>query len=454
MQKKLLLTLLFFTFCLHCLYSQVTVGSSLSAIEGALLDLKEQSGESTATKGLLLPRVELKTLNPASGKLSESIGNTGTWNGDSHKGLVVYNAVNTLDACNGGAYIGIYTWDGNKWRPVYQQKTKVPVTSVSTDAYEGANSYIVSTNSSVVIPLARAIKIWNDFGGNSPANGKVLDKTTAVAGLAGALTANIVWQDAGTISTVNISPTGATGATGLTANLEVSTGASEGNALVQVLISGKVLWQWHIWVSNDNPLEDAQIYRVDGVENWYMNRLLGASSSFDTGLYYQWGRNVPMKRTGDIETISATTAERDNLTNAIQSEKFILYNSLSSQDWYSSTVKQWDSRWSSTGLTTGKSPFDPCPYGWRVPTIASPNKPLECLDNSSNTQSDFLTSVLTGYRSNANGSIGDVGVAGYVWTADASGKMANMIYYKGSAKNNTDTFNRANAMNVRCIKEN
>jgi len=450
MYNKLFFILLFLFIGYSCLYSQVTIGSSLKANEGALLDLKQENndtGGETSTKGLMLPRVELKTLTPATGKLSESIGNTGTWAENIHTGLLVYNVVNTLDACTGGAYDGVYVWTGTEWLPIYQNKIEVPTTDTSSDAYTGANSYIVATNSSVTIPLVRAFGIWNDFSGSTASTGKVLDQTTALGSLSGTLTTNIIWQDAGTISTATISGTGSS------ANLVVTTGANEGNALVQVLINGNVLWQWHIWVSNSNPLEDAQIYIANGVDNWYMNRLLGATSSSDTGLYYQWGRSVPMQNAGDVTTIDATTAEKDNLTNAIQSEKFIIYNSLVSQDWYSSTAKQWDTRWTSTGAATGKSPFDPCPYGWRVPSTTSTNKPLDCLDNSSNTQTDFLTSVLTGYRSNGDGSLGDVSTAGYVWMADANDKMATMLYYKGSVKDNADAFNRANALSVRCIKE-
>lgn len=430
--------------------AQVTIGSAYEPQEGSLLDLKEKedaTGGENSTKGLLLPRVELKTIKPVVGKLSESIGNTGLWTEDIHTGLLVYNTVNTLDACTGGAPVGVYVWTGNEWFPVYQKKATVSTTDVSTDVYKGANSYVVATNSTVTIPVERAFNIWTDFTGATVSTGKVLDKATDVAGLSGVLTANVVWQDAGTISAATISGTGSA------ANLIVNTGLNQGNALVQVLIAGKVLWQWHIWVSNNNPLMDAQVYRVDGVDNWYMGRLLGATTSTDTGLYYQWGRNVPMQKTGDIATINASATEKDNLTNAIQSEKFIKFESTISHDWYSSTAKQWDNRWTSTGSTAGKSPFDPCPYGWRVPSKSTTEDLWTCIDNSSNTQNDFLINVLTGYRSNGNGSLGDVGTAGYVWTADANGKMATMLYYKGSVKNNADAFNRANAMNVRCIKE-
>ena len=431
-------------------FSQVTIGTNVKPLTGALLDLKEKddaTGGATSDKGLLLPRVKLNTLKPEAGKLSESIGNTGTWTESVHTGLLVYNATNTLDACTGGTYQGVYIWSGAEWLPLFQNKISTPTTDVTTDTYGGANSYIVAPEGTVIIPVQRAFDIWAAFTGTTPVTGKVLDPTTAIGSLSGALTAKIIWQDAGSVTNATISGTGSA------ANLTVTAGTTAGNALVQVLIGGKVLWQWHIWVTSDDPHQNAEIYRVNGVDNWYMNSFLGAKSSSEAGLYYQWGRSVPMQKTGGVVLIDATTTEKDNLTNAIQSENFIVYADLASQDWYTSIANQWDSRWNTKdGSTAGKSPFDPCPYGWKIPSAVGTDKPWECADQTQNTQVGF-TSVLNGYRSNGDGSLGDVGTAGYVWTADANGKMANMLYYKGAVKNNADAFNRANAMNVRCIKE-
>lgn len=447
MQNKLFFIFLFFIASSNYFYSQVTIGSHLEPIKGALLDLKEyenNTGGDTSTKGLSLPVVELKTLTPATGKLSESIGNTGGWSEDVHIGLLVYNNVTTLDACKGGASKGLYVWNGSTWKPVFQKKTEAPSTTItSTDVYPGANSYIVSTNSSVTIPLARAFSIWSDFGGNSPADGKVLSSATSVAGLTGILTTNIIWQDAGTVSSTKIE------GTGNTANLVVDTGINQGNALVQVLIAGKVLWQWHIWVNNNNLQDNAIAYYANGSVDFYMDRFLGASTANTPGLYYQWGRNVPIQNTGKIELIDATAAQRDNLTNAIQSEKFIKFESTNSHDWYSSTPGHWNDRWGKvSGTDTKKSPFDPCPMGWKIPA----SKAWKCISEDANTQ-ELGRSALSGYRSNGDGSIGDVGVAGYVWTANAKGDMAEALYYNILETHDKEAFNRANALSVRCVKE-
>ncbi len=93
------------------LHSQVTIGSGLEPVGGALLDLKEQDkgdGSENATKGVMLPRVELSDLN----KLYPMF--TGTYDADQdtkHTGLTVYN----LNKCDGKFAQGVYTWTGTEW---------------------------------------------------------------------------------------------------------------------------------------------------------------------------------------------------------------------------------------------------------------------------------------------------------------------------------------------------
>lgn len=452
MNKKTLSILLAFLLILlstERIHAQVTIGSKYKPIAGALLDLKEKAitdGAENSSKGLLLPRVELSKLKPLNGKLSESIGNIGTWDEKEHIGLMVYNAINTFDACTGGAFEGVYSWDGEQWLPLYQKTIMPDANDKSSDSFDGANSYIVKTNSSVKIPIKRAYEIWNAYTGSNPANGQVLN--IADANIVGGIpNVQIAWQDDNTISTTNIEGTDEN------ANLVVKTGINEGNALIKVLLNDKVLWQWHIWISNHNPLENTSIHSVNGETDWYMNRFLGANSIADVGLYYQWGRNVPMQKDGSIAFIDGTATERENLTNAIQSEKFIVFNSTSSHDWYSATPKQWDVRWGDLNNgNTKKSPFDPCPYGWRLPSIQEDISPWECVGNEENTQ-DLRNATLSGYRANGDGSLGDVGKAGYVWTASPNSAMAGMLYYNASQIDQWDAFNRANGMNVRCLRD-
>lgn len=113
------LTLILFLLLVGPIKAQVTIGSGIEPVDGALLDLKEQdntSGGITATKGLALPRVELKKLTPADGiELATSIGSTGNWDVDEHIGLTIYNMHE--DVCLSTPILkGIYVWDGTEWQ--------------------------------------------------------------------------------------------------------------------------------------------------------------------------------------------------------------------------------------------------------------------------------------------------------------------------------------------------
>lgn len=93
------------------LKAQVTIGSGLEPNKGALLDLKEKEptnpvvDNSTATKGLGMPRVKL-TILTAITDISQAVGKE-----EEHTGLMVYN-VNTAN----GIFPGLYVWDGTRWR--------------------------------------------------------------------------------------------------------------------------------------------------------------------------------------------------------------------------------------------------------------------------------------------------------------------------------------------------
>jgi hypothetical protein len=96
-----------FLFCTLAISAQVSIGSDLAPAKGALLDIKQQAGNITATSGgLLLPRVGLTTIN----SLAPLINNPTTTDNSDHKGLTVYNVTS-----NATFKPGIYVWDGAKW---------------------------------------------------------------------------------------------------------------------------------------------------------------------------------------------------------------------------------------------------------------------------------------------------------------------------------------------------
>ncbi|MBD8388168.1 FISUMP domain-containing protein [Dysgonomonas sp. BGC7] len=96
-------------------YAQVTIGSGIEPEKGALLDLKEQQksdGTENATKGLMLPRVNLSDLN----KLFPMF--TGAYDAaedPKHTGLTVYNLNKCFDTGAGKGGQGVYVWSGTQW---------------------------------------------------------------------------------------------------------------------------------------------------------------------------------------------------------------------------------------------------------------------------------------------------------------------------------------------------
>lgn len=104
------------------LYAQVTVGCGELPRTGALLDLKENTNVGVnSKKGLVLPRVTLNNITPATpAELAKSIGNTGTWNMNEHIGLTVYN-MNEDQCAEIPIYKGPYVWTGDMWALLYNK---------------------------------------------------------------------------------------------------------------------------------------------------------------------------------------------------------------------------------------------------------------------------------------------------------------------------------------------
>lgn len=107
------------------LKAQVTIGSGIPPVQGALLQLKENDNSAeNASKGLMLPRVELSDINNLFPMFADP-GNPNSPNADYaiptykdeqdklHTGLVVYN----MNRCAPFGR-GVFAWDGQKWHPV------------------------------------------------------------------------------------------------------------------------------------------------------------------------------------------------------------------------------------------------------------------------------------------------------------------------------------------------
>ena len=178
--------------------------------------------------------------------------------------------------------------------------------------------------------------------------------------------------------------------------------AEEGNAVLAVTdASGKILWSWHIWITEDptkNPLTVTTVPAGVGMEAstiQMMDRNLGAlrsdAGSNDTelfssfGLYYQWGRKDPLP--GPIEKNTFTSLINPVYDGFSEETKNIYANSFGSgiessienpmNYMYCDDSPYYQYNWMQRpidflwGLNTGgkiqKSIYDPCPFGYRVP---------------------------------------------------------------------------------------
>ena len=387
--------------------AQVTIGSHYTPKSGALLDLKESTavGENSK-KGLLLPRVLLE------GKLKlEPTVQTSDANKESHIGLTVYHT-GSEELCE-----GVYTWNGTQWN-----KLGSPCgLTVDPALLYGPNCYIVNPGESQIIPAAKAYLAWD-----------TRPDLTSLS-LSDKVSADLLWQDTqGLITSVGLENGSDKNQY---SNLKVvTTSGKTGNAVVAVRIgpngntSDPICWSWHIWVTTynpDAPTGSDKVYMHNNGEADYtfMDRNLGALTTSDSdinsmGLLYEWGRkdpftsgtqfgySTPPRTLYDIN--NNTLIEMDELQSgynpanhngfkhqqvpdgiasmldkSIQNPMIYYYGTKSLTDWYTSLNNTGDPNlW---GATDGKSIFDPCPAGWRVPTLSSPSSlsPWAKFDSSS-----------------------------------------------------------------------
>lgn len=151
----------------------------------------------------------------------------------------------------------------------------------------------------------------------------------------------------------------------------------EGNAVVAASdYNGRILWSWHIWLTDDIP-EEITYANNSGI---MMDRNLGATSAepgsvSSLGLLYQWGRKDPFLGSGttswaygddDSKLVAASTISWPepvlHATPEYTIEHPTTYVKTLGGNWFTEAVR--DTLWNSS-----KTMYDPCPVGWRVPSV-------------------------------------------------------------------------------------
>ena len=179
---------------------------------------------------------------------------------------------------------------------------------------------------------------------------------------------------------------------------KLSDSSARGNAVIAVYDNdGNVLWSWHIWIT-DRPAE--QSFSVGEHTITLLDRNLGAtaatcSSANDAlatyGLYYQWGRKDPSMGPPtynykpinlntapyyDFSSDEKTAAEvtqfaEPTLRNGVENPMYLILPTSQPLSYiFNWTYQRYDFLWgydNITGMTT-KTIYDPCPYGYRVPS--------------------------------------------------------------------------------------
>ncbi len=152
----------------------------------------------------------------------------------------------------------------------------------------------------------------------------------------------------------------------------------KGNALIAAKDSeGNILWSWHIWLT-DKPAD--QVYKNNaGIS---MDRNLGATSARNSdgirahGLLYQWGRKDPFLNSSSIngnDKAANTGTWPEDYTGKIEVQ-WLDANPMTfaypgaDYSWLSASHSD---RWALVG--GGKTFYDPCPPGYRVPVATGQN---------------------------------------------------------------------------------
>ena len=151
--------------------------------------------------------------------------------------------------------------------------------------------------------------------------------------------------------------------------------------------AGQIIWSWHIWLCDSMGPDVGNIMdrNLGAVNNTYT----GSSDVLKTyGLYYQWGRKDPTMgpiswdysifdmRSSDYHTIDGTrndvsevymTGNAPSIIDGVRNPTVILAPSDLAPDYiYDWLYHKEDDLWG--GLSGKKTIYDPCPYGYKVPT--------------------------------------------------------------------------------------
>ena len=296
------------------------------------------------------------------------------------------------------------------------------------------------------------------------------------------MTADWLWTDSeGLVSGVALDTT--------SGDIFLTVGEGRGNALVALMQDGKVVWSWHVWVT------DAPQTMTYGNGTVFMDRNLGAAGTTAGGtdaygMYYQWGRKDPFYGGEKTETSANAFLEAKNGTvvnPAYPALDWAFSKSATTTDgaaanpmtFYNDKVGtgyNWLASPNATLWGEAKTLNDPCPPGYRVPgtgaweDLISGRQYIDGVSvwDGTNYGMTYTHGGQTawypaqGYRNYSSGAIvglrSSTGGSGAYWSAETSSVKSYYLFFRsklsssGSINNELD-MNRSYGYTVRCCKE-
>lgn len=311
-----------------------------------------------------------------------------------------------------------------------------------------ANCYMVTPDETVLIDLLTSPGTDVSAGGITGYNGRV-----GTVGNNQIKSIGIVWQTAETLDGLiqDLSYFEEKGQ----AMFKAASGDVAGNLLLAAYSgsgqTGEILWSWHIWVTPYQPDKctvgnsgvGGNVYSIAGAT--WMDRDLGAMTatkgqSATIGYAYQWGRKDPFPLSNNISNnelrplydakgaylrLGAATEINDtgagpNLVKKAVAHPDVFFTTTEGADdmqkgnWWKTNDSF--SLWSNSAKTM----YDPCPAGWRIPS-------LTVTKNISGVSYDQINKGSTcqgmwyqycGYMSYLNAGIGQPGETSVYWSSN------------------------------------
>ena len=166
--------------------------------------------------------------------------------------------------------------------------------------------------------------------------------------------------------------------------------------------------------------------------------------------------------TGIRSVKTDTDLTRTGLAKSILEPMTVLLGAEGYSDWYCSSkpaeIKKCDTLWCGT---RGKTPFDPCPEGWRVPANKNDKFIWNGLENATTDYSALGVFPYAGFRYRAGGGcLKNSGFGASIWSGTPPTGIGNAhelsIYISPSEKRpiiKSDVSCRSDGQSIRCVKD-